>query len=101
MVVMLISGLAELISLGTVLPFLALITDLDNTWQRASDYKIIEYLGLSNQNELLIFCTFLFAGAALVASSIRIVNLWFNGRIAASVGSDLSVKAYSLTLYQP
>ena len=57
--------------------------------------------GLTQPSELLIPTTLLFAAAAVLAASIRLTNLWFNGRLAASVGSDLSCDAYRLTLYQP
>ena len=36
-----------------------------------------------------------------MAALIRLTNLWFNGRLAAGVGSDLSCEAYRRTLYQP
>ena len=43
----------------------------------------------------------LFASAAIVAAVVRLSNLWLNGRLAASIGSDLSGEVYKRTLYQP
>ena len=39
--------------------------------------------------------------SAIFASTVRLSNVWLNGRIAAAVGSDLSCEAYFRTLYQP
>ena len=37
----------------------------------------------------------------ILASIIRISNLWINGRLAADIGSDLSCESYMRTLFQP
>ena len=36
----------------------------------------------------------------LLAGSVRLLNLWLNGRLAAAIGSDLSCEAFG-ALYQP
>ena len=101
LVVMLLSGVAELVSLGAVLPFLALLGDSE----RLSNYPFIQQLqirfGISEPKELLLATTLLFAMAVMLAGLIRLWNLWLNGRLAAAVGSDLSCEAYRRTLFQP
>ena len=98
---MVASGSAELISLGAVIPFLAVLSDPDRLWHQPLVQPLAVQFGLTQPSELLIPTTLLFAAAAVLAASIRLTNLWFNGRLAASVGSDLSCDAYRLTLYQP
>ena len=39
--------------------------------------------------------------AVCLAAMIRLTNLWLNGRLAASIGSDLSIEAYRRILNQP
>ena len=99
--VMVASGSAELISLGAVIPFLAVLSDPDRLWHQPLVQPLAVQFGLTQPSELLIPTTLLFAAAAVLAASIRLTNLWFNGRLAAFVGSDLSCDAYRLTLYQP
>ena len=36
-----------------------------------------------------------------IAASIRLINLWLHGRVAAAIGSDLSNQVYLRTLFQP
>ncbi|WP_413744840.1 ABC transporter ATP-binding protein [Synechococcus sp. MIT S9451] len=99
--VMLISGLSELVSLGAALPFLAVLSDPDELLNQPYFSQISLQLGIHDSNGLIIFATIAFASAAILAASIRLINLWINGRLAASIGSDLSCEAYRRTLYQP
>lgn len=101
LLVMLASGLAELVSLGTVLPFLAVLTNPGHLWQQPLIKELALRLGYSQAQQLLLPSTLAFAFAAVIAAAIRILNLWLNGRLAAAVGSDLSCEAYQRTLYQP
>ena len=101
LVVMLTSGLAELISLGAVLPFLAVLSSPDQLWQQPWIQSLALSSGLTQSQQLVFPATILFAFFAVLAAAIRLLNLWLNGRLAAAVGSDLSCEAYRRTLYQP
>ena len=101
LVLMLISGMAEMMSLGAVLPFWLLLLILKGFGTFLS-YKIWQVpSGLTSANQLLLPATFVFASVAVLAALIRIINLWLNGRLAAAVGTDLSCEAFRRTLYQP
>jgi len=99
--VMLASGGAELVSLGAVLPFLAVLSDPGRLWQQPLVQSLAARLGFMEASELLLPATLAFAVAAVLAAVVRLTNLWLNGRLAAAVGSDLSCEAYRRTLYQP
>lgn len=101
LVVMLASGGAELVSLGAVLPFLAVLNDPELLWQQSPVQDLAVRLGLTAASQLLLPVTLGFAAAAVLAALIRLANMWLNGRLAAAVGSDLSCEAYRRTLYQP
>ena len=101
LLVMLASGGAELVSLGAVLPFLAVLTDPERLWQQPLVQALAGRVGFTQESELLLPATLAFAVAAVLAAAVRLANLWLNGRLAAAVGSDLSCEAYRRTLYQP
>ena len=101
LVVMLASGVAELVSLGAVLPFLAVLSDPERLWQQPLVQSLASRAGLTAASQLLLPATLAFAAAAVLAAVVRLANLWLNGRMAAAVGSDLSCEAYRRTLYQP
>ena len=101
LVVMLASGGAELVSLGAVLPFLAVLSDPERLWQQPLVQPLAVKLGFTQAIDLLLPATLTFAVASVLAALIRLTNLWLNGQLAAAVGSDLSCEAYRRTLYQP
>jgi ATP-binding cassette, subfamily B, bacterial PglK len=102
---MLASGGAELVSLGAVLPFLAVLSDPERLWQQPLVQALAGRVGFTEASELLLPATLVFAVAAVLAAVVRLANLWLNGRLAdqrrVAVGSDLSCEAYRRTLVQP
>jgi len=100
MLMMLGSGMAEVVSLAAVVPFLAMLTDPQRLWQLPPVQWLAEAVGITGSQELLLPVTLLFGLAAVLAAAVRLLNLWLTGRLAASIGSDLSYEAYRHTLYQ-
>lgn len=100
-VVILISGGAELVSLGAVLPFLAVLTAPEQLWQQPMVQALAIRAGFMWPAQLLLPATAAFTVAAITTALIRLTNLWLNGRLSAAIGSDLSAEAYRRTLYQP
>ena len=101
LIVMLASAVAELLSLGAVLPFLTALSDIDRLWDKPQFQMISVLLGFTDSSQLVLLFTVLFVSSAIVSALIRMFNVWLNGRLAAAIGSDLSCEAYRRTLYQP
>ena len=101
LVLMLLSGVSELVSLGAVLPFLSVLTDPDKLWRQPIIQSLVSGSALTSSSDLVMPVTFLFASSAVLAALIRLTNLWLIGRLCAAIGSDLSCEAYRRTLYQP
>ncbi len=101
LIVMLASSLAELVSLGAVLPFLGILTNPEQLWQQPWIQTLVLRVGFSQSQQLVLPAAIAFAVAAVLAAVIRLLNLWLNGRIAATIGSDFSCESYKRTLYQP
>lgn len=98
---MILSGCSEVISLGAVLPFLAVLSDPQVLFQQPVVSAFSKSVGITQASELVLPATLAFVIAALVAAFVRMTNLWLNGRLAAALGSDLSYQAYFRTLHQP
>jgi len=92
LLIMILSGICELISFAALIPFLIIITNPEKLFEN-NIFKYISLLfGLNSDIEKLLFTTFLFIFIALFASSIKLINIWLNNRIAALIGRDLTVK---------
>ena len=98
---MLVSGLAEVVSLGALVPFLGILTAPDLVFKQPVVVKVALAWGISSADELMLPLTIAFAAAALAAGVIRIVLLWASTRLAFACGADLSSEVYRRTLYQP
>ena len=93
LLVMLASGGAELVSLGAVLPFLAVLSNPEQLWKQPLVHALATSVGFMEASQLLLPATLVLMSAAVVSALIRLANLWVNGRLAAAVGSDLSCRA--------
>ena len=95
------SGVAELVSLGSVVPFIAIISDPRKIWNNQSVKLVANFLGLVEPSQIIIPTTVSFILVVILASILRTSALRYNSILSASIGSDISCKAYSKTLLQP
>jgi ATP-binding cassette subfamily B protein len=98
---MLMSTIAELASLGAVLPFLGALTAPDRIFSHPWTQPIVTRLGLTQPHELLLPLTLFFMLAAIFAGATRLAMLWGQTRFGNAIGVDLGSEAFRRTLYQP
>lgn len=101
LVLMIFTSFAEILSIGAVLPFLAILTDPERVFVHANAQPIIQALGLAEPKQLLLPLTITFSLAALVTGAMRLLLLWASTRLSYGAGADLSLNIYRRTLYQP
>jgi ABC-type multidrug transport system fused ATPase/permease subunit len=96
-----VAGLAEVVSLGAVLPFLGVLTAPERVHRFPLVLRAMRAFGVTTTNGLVLLLAAAFALAALVAGGLRLLLLSTGTRIAFATGADLSGEAYRRTLYQP
>ena len=101
LILMLLSGLAETISFTAIIPFLTVITEPERLFGLKEFAFIYELFNIDNEAELLIPVALLFIAIAILAAIIKLITIWINGRYAAAVGSEISIKSFSNNLMQP
>jgi ABC-type multidrug transport system fused ATPase/permease subunit len=99
--VMLLCALAELISLGAVLPFLAVLISPDKIFNYSFVRVLADYLNITSSSQLALPITVIFILAALGSGAIRLIQLWISTRLTFASGTDMSIAVYRKTLYQP
>lgn len=97
---MILASFAEMLSIGTVLPFLGVLTNPSRVFLNPLAYPFIHSLGLTSAEQLLLPITIAFSVAALLAGSMRLLLLWVSTRLSFATGADLSNDIYQRTLYQ-
>ena len=100
-VLMVLASLAEILSIGAVLPFLSVLTAPEKVFVHVAAQPLINTLDLHAPEQLLLPLTFAFVTAALISGLIRLFLLWASIRLSFAVGADLGINTYRRTLYQP
>ena len=101
LILMFLASLAEIISIGAILPFLGVLTEPSRVFNHALAQPFIHFMGITQAQQMLLPLTIAFGLAALVAGGIRLLLLWANTRLSYATGADLSISIYRRTLYQP
>lgn len=101
LVLMILASFTEILSIGAVLPFLAILTDPARVFAHPSAQPLIQALGLTEPTQLLLPLTIAFGLAGLIAGAMRLLLLWASTRLSYAAGADLSISIYRRTLYQP
>lgn len=101
LVLMFVASLAELFSIGAVLPFIGILTAPEQVFGHELLQPAIRMLDLQEPQELLIPITIVFCLAALFAAAVRFSLMWVGTRLSFATGADLSLEVYRRTLYQP
>jgi ATP-binding cassette subfamily B protein len=100
-VLMVIASMLEMIAVGAVLPFLSVLAAPDQVFAHPLALPVINALGLTKPEELLMPLTAFFMMAVLFSGTVRVSLLWLQTRLSFAVGADISRSIYLRTLYQP
>ncbi len=100
LVLMLLTSFAEILSIGSVLPFLGVLTAPEHIFEMPLVQPVIKALKITEPKQLLLPLTIIFGLAALIAGTMRLLLLWASTRLSFATGADLSISIYRRTLYQ-
>jgi ATP-binding cassette subfamily B protein len=101
MLLTLASALAEVVSLGLILPFLSILIVPEKVFNYPFVAHYLQAWEITSAKQLVLPLTIGFITAALVAAGIRLLMLKVNTKFAFASGADLSIEVYRRTLYQP
>ena len=99
--IMIVSGLSELLVINSAVPFLASFTSPG----LLSGYRITKIIskvfGISINSEVLLPFIIFFAISVLISSFLRLLSIFITSKLTALIGNDLSSKIFSRIIYQP
>lgn len=98
---MFLSAIAELMSIGAVVPFIGIITSPDKITEFSIVISVLSYFKIDGDQELVLFFTFIFILFALIAGLIRVFYVWTQSRLTHLATADLSISAFRKSLNQP
>ncbi|MCX5576718.1 ABC transporter ATP-binding protein [Kaistia terrae] len=98
---MLAGALAELVSIGAILPFLVLVADPQKAMAVGPLRSVVESIGLDTPARVVTAAAIVFALSAVVAGAVRLLLVWISQRYVFGIAKELGVAVYSRTLHQP
>ncbi len=98
---MVVSAIAEVVNIGALLPFLAVLASPDLAFSNGVVRAVADLLGIDDARGLLLPMTLGFVTMAVLAGLIRLLLLRMTTRLIFLSGHDLSVEMYRRTLLQP
>jgi ATP-binding cassette, subfamily B, bacterial PglK len=101
LVLMIATSIAEMISIGAVLPFLGVLTTPTYVFEHPMIQPFIEALGIVSAEQIVKPFAILFGSAVLLSGLMRWFQLRCALRFSYSTGGDLSVAVLRVSLYQP
>lgn len=101
LILMIFGSLAEVISIGAVLPFLAVLVAPEQIFQNPIAQPLIQILEISEPSQLLLPLTVIFGLTVIIANMTRLILLWFSTRLSLTTGADIGIGIYKKMLYQP
>ena len=100
-VLTLFGSIAEIVSLGAVVPFIGILTQPEVIFKYPFISELMVIFDIQDSDDLVIILAFFFISSAVIAGSIRLLLLWATIRVVNATGADLSISVYQKMLYQP
>lgn len=98
---MICASFAELLSIGSVLPFLSILIAPDSPKWAGFINPLKHLFQLNSSQDILAVITIAFCACAIGAGLIRLLLLRKSLFLSAAIGSDIGFDMYNRTLHQP
>ena len=95
-----LNSFSEVFSLAALVPFLMVLNHPEKLVDYSFINKVFIYFGFQQSSDLLLPVNLIFIISVLTAGSIRLLNLWYSGRISVEIGTDISREIYRRILLQ-
>jgi ABC-type multidrug transport system fused ATPase/permease subunit len=101
LVCMLIVATAEFLTIGAILPFLAVVADPRAPERYRALGALLKLLHAQDPHVAVVALAGLFGSMAIATAAIRIFMTWLSQKFVFQLGHDIGVMLYKRVLYQP
>ena len=96
---LLVSGFSETLPIITLIPFITVISNPGKIFELRYISDLAQNLNIKEPNEFILPLFVLFVIVIIINSFLRILTISFNNRLKASLGHQLSKKAYKKVIF--
>ena len=100
-VLMLLTSLTEMLGVGIIFPYLAVLATPEQVFDNELAQPVIEFFRIAKPSGLILPMTLVFCFVVLLSGVMRVLLIWMNTRLSFLTGVDISVELYSRTLNCP
>ena len=101
LILMILTSMFEVISIGAVIPFLGVLIEPSNIFELPAAQSFIQFLELDQPTQIILPISALFAIAVLLSGAMRLLLLWASVRFGFILGADFSVGIFTRVINQP
>ncbi len=101
LILLVISSFAEVISLASVIPLLSVLSEPERIFNLSIVNSIASKFYITSAENIRLPITLVFGVIVILCGFIRLLNLWFSLKLAASVGYDLSSRIFKKIINRP
>jgi len=101
LILMILTSMFEVISIGAVIPFLGVLIEPSNIFELPAAQSFIQFLGVDQPTQIIFPISALFAIAVLISGAMRVLLLWASVKFSFILGVDLSVGIFTQVINQP
>ena len=98
---MLVGGLAELVTIGAIIPLLAVFANPGGLSSNSRLGQLFAQFGIQPGSYSLANTAAVFCGVAVAAAVVRITLAWLSQKYVFRLGHDIGVSLYERMLHQP
>jgi len=99
-ILMVVASFFEVISIGAVMPFIAVLTSPESIYHHESIYPVVSALGLKSPDQIILPVTILFMSAIIIAGVMRVFLLYSINIFERNVGVQLNIDVFCHVLYK-
>lgn len=101
LVLTLVCSVAEIFSLGSIVPFVGIFTQPDLLLVKPIMKEMLGVLGIHSTDAAMLAITIAFIGATLISGALRLLLLWVTTQLGNATGTDIGIEVFRRTLHQP
>ena len=98
---MVLASIAEAVSIGSIIPLLAILVSPDKLIEYKYFNLLAELLGITDRFELAAYLTVVFCLMAIFSAALRVALVASTAKLSALIGVDLSRKVFETIIKQP
>ena len=98
---MLVGSLAEIITIGAVVPFISLMARPEMAAEYPLLQNLFSALGWRDLDSLVLPMSIAFVGVVTVATGIRLLLIYASNKLIFAIAHDIGIKLYRVILQQP